>query len=373
MTTTTFPEPSRCAGCGALLGLTLLDTGPLAMRAPAQRLEVCGACWLCQGPGDGRASGADAAPSEGGLAHCRRMAIGLMAEMRLGPRSLVAGAGPGVGTLLDFFAGAGVPVRDLGGAPPAEWRLSCGRPPDLICALDGLARTRDPNGFVAGLAAMMAGDAVCVIEVPHLLALIDGVQIDRIGPSFPLYLSLVALEPLFARAGLRLFDACAVPVEGGGLRIRACRTGASHAARPGLALVRAREVAAGLDSAAGYAGFAARAARARDGLIDFLTSAHHGRKTVAAYGAPGRVAALLANCGADPGMIAYSASEGGEGTRLPGAAAPAFGSDELRRRRPDFVLILPEADPAEVMGRLADLRRAGTRLVTALPQVSVTA
>ncbi|MBS0564527.1 MAG: hypothetical protein JSR87_08670 [Proteobacteria bacterium] len=351
----------------------MLDTLSLHAGAPVERLAVCRACWLCQGPGEGRAGGAGAEASESWLAHCRRLAIGLMAEMRLGPRSLVAGAGPGAGTLLDFFRGAGVPVRDLGGALPADWRPGHGRPPDLICALDGLARTRDPNGFVGGLAAMMEGDAVCMIEVPHLLALISGVQIDRIGPAFPLHLSLLALEPLFARAGLRLFDACEVAVQGGSLRIRACREGAAYPVRPGLAQVRAREAAAGLDSAAGYAGFAARAARARDGLIDFLTSAHHGRKTVAAFGAPCRVAALLANCGADPAMIAYSASEGGDGARLSGTAVPAFGSDELRRRRPDFVLILPESDPAEVMGRLADLRRAGTRLVTALPVVSVTA
>ena len=60
-------------------------------------------------------------------------------------------------------------------------------------------------------------------------------------------------------------------------------------------------------------------------------------------------------------------------TLLPGSQIPVFDVDELRRRRPDFVLILPWNLRAEIMGQLADLRAQGTHFVTAIPNVSVTA
>ncbi len=41
--------------------------------------------------------------------------------------------------------------------------------------------------------------------------------------------------------------------------------------------------------------------------------------------------------------------------------------DELRKRQPDFVLILPWNLKAEVIRQLADLREGGTRFVTAVP------
>jgi hypothetical protein len=60
-------------------------------------------------------------------------------------------------------------------------------------------------------------------------------------------------------------------------------------------------------------------------------------------------------------------------TLLPGSQIPVFDVDELRRRRPDFILILPWNLKSEIMGQLSDLRAQGTIFVTAVPSVSVTA
>lgn len=362
-------EPTRCRGCGAALDLDLCDFGPVpvagagpdVVRLPL-RAQVCRACWLCQlNPVPPSASAGCRPSGEAWLAHCRRRAIRLMDELRLGPRSLVAGTGPEDEPLLEFFRGAGVPVAPGGAA-------------DLVCSLDGLARAADPLAFAEALAARLAGDAVAILDMPHLLALMRDAQFDRISHARPSYLSLLSLEPLLARAGLRVFDAESRADGGGTLGVAVCRVGAARPERTTVAALRIMEQAAHLDRAEGYAAFGARAALLRDRLVDFLTSAHHGRKTVAVLGPAARAATLLNACGAAAGHVAYAAEDAPprQGETLAGTSVAVFDIEELRRRRPDFVLILSAGDRAEVMARLADLRRLGTRFVTAFPDVSVT-
>lgn len=350
--------------------------GPDVLRL-SLRVLVCRACWLCQldpaggaaaGDAAGDAAGAVCHPAgEAGLADCRRRAMRLMSDLRLGPRSLVEGTGPQDQPLLSFFRGAGVPVGPAGNPGAA-----C---PDLICSVDGIGRAANPNAFAGGLAARLVGDAVALLEMPHLLALIGDGQFDRISHARPLYLSLLSLEPVLARAGLRVFDAESRPVGGGTLGVMVCRSAAARPERGTVALLRDAERAALLDRAEGYQSFGARAASLRDRLVDVLTSAHHGRKTVAVLGPADRAATLLNACGAAAEQVAYVADDGAlrQGATLPGTRVAVFDIEELRRRRPDFVLILSADERAEVMTRLADLRRLGTRFVTAFPDVSVTA
>ncbi len=270
----------------------------------------------------------------------------------------------GVPTLVEFFTEA-----------LARRLWDEGRRPDLICSANVLAHVPDINDFVRGVALLLEGDAVYTVEFPHLLNLIREVQFDTIYHEHYSYLSLLAVEGIFAAAGLRVFDVEELSTHGGSLRVHACKTAASHPESPAVERIRASERAARLDEAAGYTGFTQKVEAVRDGLIDFLTSAHHGRKSVAAYGAAAKGNTLLNYCGIGTDLIAFCVDKNPakQDTLLPGSRIPVFGVDELRRRKPDFVLILPWNLRTEIMGQLADLRAAGTRFVTAVPNVSVTA
>ena len=113
----------------------------------------------------------------------------------------------------------------------------------------------------------------------------------------------------------------------------------------------------------------------RDGLLDFLRTAKAQGKRVAAYGAAAKGNTLLNYCGIGADQIAYCVDKNPakQNTLLPGSQIPVFDVDELRRRRPDFILILPWNLKSEIMGQLSDLRAQGTIFVTAVPSVSVTA
>ncbi len=407
----------KCRHCGAEMPLTLVDLGLSAVAnsyVPMDRADepepkyplhvrVCEACWLVQVDEDvppanifNETYAYFSSFSDSWLAHAGAYAEKMAERLHLGPSSLVIEIASNDGYLLKNFVAQGIPVLGIepsgsvaaaaekAGVPTlveffgervAKRLHDEGRRPDLICSANVLAHVPDINDFVAGVARLLAGDAVYTVEFPHLLRLIEEVQFDTIYHEHYSYLSLLAVETVFARHGLRVFDVEELPTHGGSLRVFACLDGAHHREGPGLAKVRADERAARLDSAEGYAGFSEKVEAVRDGLLDFLRNAKAQGKRVAAYGAAAKGNTLLNYCRIGPDLVEYCVDRNPakQDTLLPGSRIPVYDVGELRKRPPDFVLILPWNLKAEVIRQLSDLRAGGTRFVTAVPSISVTA
>ena len=124
----------------------------------------------------------------------------------------------GVPTLVEFF-----------GETLARKLAAEGRAADLIIGNNVLAHVPQLNDFVAGIAPLLKPEGTATIEFPHLLKLIEHVEFDTIYHEHYSYLSLYAIEQVFARHGLRIYDAEELPTHGGSLRIFA-----AHAAPGGL-------------------------------------------------------------------------------------------------------------------------------------------
>ncbi len=410
--TTTGPI---CRQCGAPLSLTLVDLGlsPLANSyvPPEQagqtdpryplHARVCEECWLVQVddvvPAEEIFSTGYAyfsSFSDSWLAHCKAYCDKMTAELTLGPDSLVIEIASNDGYLLQYFVEKGIPVLGIEpsgnvaevaiakGVPTvveffttdlARRLVAEGKRPDLIASANVLAHVPDINDFVGGIAALLTGDAVYTVEFPHLLNLINEVQFDTIYHEHYSYLSLVAVERIFAKAGLRVFEVEQLPTHGGSLRVFGCLKAARHLERPGLALVRAAEQAAKLDRADGYAGFTVRVEALRNGLQDFLNGAKRAGKTVVAYGAAAKGNTLLNYAGVGTDLVAFCVDKNPakQNMLLPGNHIPVRGVEALRAARPDYVLILPWNIRAEVIAQLADLGAAGTKFVTAVPEIRI--
>ena len=408
-------EQPKCRHCAAPLTNTLVDLGlsPLANSyVPLDKADtpcptyplharVCDQCFLVQVedavPADAIFS-ADYAYfssfSESWLAHCQRYADDVTARFELGADDLVVEIASNDGYLLQYFVEKSIPV--LGIEPAAnvaavaresgvETRVDffseelaqelngAGVKPALICSANVLAHVPDINNFVRGLATLLTGDAVYTVEFPHLLNMIEKIQFDTIYHEHYTYLSLVSVERIFAAAGLRVFDVETLPTHGGSLRVFACLDGAKHSEQKGVSETRMREQAAGLHDLSGYQGFDARVQTVRDGLLKFLREAKENGKTVAAYGAAAKGNTLLNYCGVGADLISYCVDRNPakQNTLLPGSHIPVFEPDELRKNRPDYVLILPWNLKAEIAEQLSDLAEMGTNFAVPVPKLEV--
>jgi SAM-dependent methyltransferase len=390
------------------LGLQPPSNAFLASMAEARhekryplRAKVCDACRLVQ-------VDYDVAPeelfgnyvyfssySDEWLAHAQRYAEMARQRFGLGPGSLVVELASNDGYLLKNFVDAGIPVLGIDpsdtvaraaakigvptlveffGEPLARRLAAEGRRADLIIGNNVLAHVPRLNDFVAGIATLLKPTGTVTIEFPHLLKLIEHVEFDTIYHEHYSYLSLYSIERVFARHGLRIYEAEELPTHGGSLRIFAAsisRAGLEDAAR--LKGLRAREAAAGLEDLATYERFAARVEVCRESLLEFLARAKRAGKTVAAYGAAAKGNTLLNFCNVTTEDISMVADRNPhkQSKYLPGTHIPVVAPEDLMRARPDFVLILPWNLQGEIRRQLAAIAEWGGRFVVPVPIATI--
>ncbi|MDR0809225.1 MAG: class I SAM-dependent methyltransferase [Gemmobacter sp.] len=395
-----------CRACSAPLGPVFCDLGSMAVansylppttnpaaepRFPL-RAVVCSDCRMVQLDHVVNAQGIFgdyaylSSASSSWLAHARAFCRAMTERLGLGPQSLVIEVASNDGYLLRNFVAAGVPclgiepaanvasiaktlgvpteVAFLNSATAADVVLRHGRGADLVVANNVLAHVPGINGFVAGLALLLGPEGVLSVEAPHLLALVDGVQFDTIYHEHYAYWSAFAVERLFARHGLCLFDVEKLPTHGGSLRYLASRR--PQPASPALLALRDEEARRGIDTDAFYQGFEARVAKVLSDFRDWLAKERGQR--LAAYGAAAKGNTFLNVAGIGPSEIYAVADRSSEkqGRLLPGSHIPVLRPDQLLASRPDAILILPWNIASEIV---AELRGAGYNggLWTAVP------
>jgi SAM-dependent methyltransferase len=333
--------------------------------------------------------------SDSWLAHAERYVAMISDRLGLGPASRVVELGSNDGYLLQFFVARGIPVlgvdparnvaekatargvptvTKLFGRQTARELVAAGPQADLVCGANVLAQVPDVNDFVAGVAMLLKPGGVVTIEFPHLLRLMTENQFDTIYHEHFSYFSFLSAQRIFAAHGLTLFDVEELPTHGGSLRIYA-----RHAADTGRPLTErartlgARELAAGLDRLATYAGFTEQVHETKRRLLEFLIGARRAGKRIAGYGAPGKGNTLLNYCGIRNDFLEYTVDRNPykHGRFLPGTHIPIFPPERIAATRPDYVMILPWNLKDEIMEQLSYVRSWGGQFVVPIPDVKV--
>ena len=404
----------KCRHCGAALDLAMLDLGHAPpsnafldadrLRAPEawypRRVLVCQACWLVQTQehdADSALFGDDYAYfssySSSWLNHAQTYVASMIERLRLGPQHRVVEVAANDGYLLQYVQQAGVPcygveptagtaavalgkglevVQAFFGVELARRLREQGREADLMVANNVLAHVPDINDFVAGFAELLQPDGVATFEFAHLLQMVQGCQFDTAYHEHFYYLSLTAVERIFAANGLVVTDVQNLPTHGGSLRVFAQRSDTGRAVRsPAVDALLAHERAMGIQDPAFYADFQCQAIRIKHELLAYLLQCRRDGISVAAYGAAAKGNTLLNFAGVRADLLPFvvDRSPSKQGRYLPGSRIPVLDESALERYRPDRILILPWNLQPELVRQLAYTRQWGARLVTAVPRL----
>lgn len=406
---------SLCRSCGAALNHTFVDLGmsPLANSyiTPERlnRMEpfyplhvyVCEKCLLVQleqfsSPHDIFSDYAYFSSfSDSWLAHAKAYVEMIVERFHLGQQAKVVEIASNDGYLLKNFVARGIPV--LGVEPAAnvaevarkngintrvaffgektalelkgnEWSA------DLIIGNNVLAHVPDLNDFVRGLKILLKPTGLITMEFPHLLQLMEYNQFDTIYHEHFSYFSFLAVEQVFARHGMKLFDVEELPTHGGSLRIYACHNGdGSKSIGARAQELKSRETQAGFGDLNHYLSFSPKVEGTKRKLLSFLITARQEGKRVVGYGAPAKGNTLLNYCGVRTDLIDYTVdrSPHKQGHFLPGVHIPIHAPEHIRQTRPDYVLILPWNLREEVMQQMGFIREWGGKFVVPIPEVTV--
>ena len=403
-----------CRLCGADLTQTFVDLGmsPLCESyVPAEQLDeaevfyplhvrLCESCLLVQIPAyvSGEHIFSDYAYfssySDSWVAHAKRYAQDMTAQLGLTPDNLVAEVASNDGYLLQHFHAAGIPVLgvepaaniaeaarakgirtvvqflgpDTGTAIAAEYGRA-----DLVAANNVFAHVPDIRGFAAGLRALVKDSGLVTLEFPHLLRLIERRQYDTIYHEHFSYLSLLTSSRALETAGLHVVDVEELSTHGGSLRVHARPAEAVGEASERVKAVLDAEAAAGLHTVAGHEGFAGEVLQIKSDLVEFLIGAAREGKSVAGYGAPGKGNTLLNHCGIRSDLLAYTVDRSPvkQGKFLPGTHIPIYPPERIAQTKPDYILVLPWNLRDEISEQLGYVRSWGGRLVFPIPALEV--
>jgi SAM-dependent methyltransferase len=322
------------------------------------------------------------------LEHARRHAESLMSS--LDRDSLVVEIASNDGYLLKNFAARGIPVLGIDPAPGqaaaaeaagiptrreffgAELgrELRRERAADVIVANNVMAHTPELNGFVEGIAHLLAADGIATIENAYVRDLVERCEFDTIYHEHFSYFSCTAVDQLMRRHGLHLVDVEHLGIHGGSLRFHIAK---QPGPRERVEAMLAAEAEAGLSEPGFYAAFGERVEALRDDLLDLLSGLRADGARIAAYGAAAKGATLLNYAGIGPELIDFVVDRNPhkQGLLMPGVRVPIHPPERLLEERPEYVLLLAWNFAEEIAEQQRDYLEAGGRFVVPVPAPEV--
>jgi SAM-dependent methyltransferase len=269
----------------------------------------------------------------------------------------------GIETIVDFFS-----------VKLANELSASDRKADLLLGNNVLAHVPDIIDFVRSMKILLKETGIVTMEFPHLVQLINNNQFDTIYHEHFSYLTFYTVKQIFESVGLKLFDVEEIPTHGGSLRIYATHTDNSkQEITPNVQLLLDKELSYGIDKIEYYKGFQQKAFKAKIGLLEFLISQKNQNKKVIAYGAAAKGNTLLNYCGIKNDLIDFvvDANPHKQNKFLPASHIPVFEEREIRKIRPDFVLILPWNLKTEITSQLSYIKEWGGKFVIPIPEIEI--
>jgi SAM-dependent methyltransferase len=326
--------------------------------------------------------------------HARRYCHMIKNRLGLGSDSRVFEIASNDGYLLQHFLPLGVPVTGIEpaanvaevarqknvptivaffGVPLAEQLVAEGQQADLIIGNNVLAQVPDLNDFTAGMARLIKTDGVITLEFPHLERLMEENQFDTIYHEHFSYFSLITIDHLAQRHGLKVFDVEQLSTHGGSLRVYLCRREASHTPSPAVEALRQFERTYGLANIDTYAKFAPKVHATKRRLLSFLIECKEAGRSICGYGAPGKGNTLLNYCGIGTDFLAFTVDRNPykHGRFTPGMHIPIRPVSAIDDAKPDYILILPWNLRQEIVAQMRHVGDWGGKFIVPIPEVSV--
>lgn len=406
----------KCRHCDTELTLPFVDLGSSppsnaylttkTLKAPEKwfplNVLVCESCWLVQTEDF---AGAEelfddeyayfSSFSSSWLTHAKVYVASTASRFDLNETSMVVEVAANDGYLLQYVKEQNIPclgveptkstanaarekgieiVEEFFGVELAKRLVAEGKQADLTAANNVLAHVPDINDFVSGFTHLLKDNGVATFEFPHLLQMVKYAQFDTIYHEHFSYLSLIAVNQIFDKNGLQVFDVQEIPTHGGSLRVFAQRkdTG-EHKINQAVDTLLKLEQDAGIKSVAYYDNFQQRADKIKNDLTAFLINAKKENKKVLAYGAAAKGNTLMNYAGIRPDLLpaVIDRNTAKQNKYMPGSRIPIVDEAVITQEKPDYVLILPWNLRNEVTEQLSYIREWGGKFVTAVPELEI--
>jgi hypothetical protein len=170
-----------------------------------------------------------------------------------------------------------------------------------------------------------------------------------------------------------MFDVIHTPEQGGSIMVFAQHEKGKRETSHHVEELFNLEREMGINTLQYYQNFQRRVERTRRDLLTFLLYRKSIGETVVAYGASCKCNTLLNYAGVRPDLIKFVVDKSPlkQGKYLPGSHLPILTEDELKRERPEFVIITAWNLKEEIMEQLSYIREWQGKFVMTTPYLEV--
>jgi len=329
--------------------------------------------------------------SQSVLDHSEKTAKYLSKRLGLTKDSLVIETGSNDGVHLQFYKKKGIqvlgidPAKNIAkvanekGIPtlPDFFNLALAkklvvqhRKSDLFYGANMFAHVPKIINFTKGLKIILKDNGTAVFESPYIQGLLEN-KFDSIYHEHVFYYSLIALQNLFGKIGLEIYDVEFVAMAGGSLRVFVSHMGvykiSSHVTK-----LANEEIKKGFDKINTYRKMNIRIEKLKKDILSLLNRLRKEGKSIAAYSIPAKGVILLNYF--DIGkyldfIVDKSAAK--HNLYVPGTNMKVFPVEKIMENRPDYIFILAWNLAPEIIRQLNDYRKVGGKFIIPIPKIKI--
>ena len=227
----------------------------------------------------------------------------------------------------------------------------------------------DPVQFMKDIKDILHPNGIWVQEQSYMPEMLNTNSFDTVCHEHLEYYALKQIILMANMTGLSVFDVEFNACNGGSFRVFLCHPGAYARNTEKIFSTLKREQIMCLHCVTPYMEFGERCKKIRSDLLEFLKTAG----TVYLYGASTKGNTLLQYCGIDNTVIVAAAERNPRkyGCRTPITNIPIISESDMRRDKPDVLLVLPWHFKKEFIEREQEFLKNGGTIVFPLPNLEI--
>ena len=241
----------------------------------------------------------------------------------------------------------------------------------------------EPKKFVNDIVEVLDENGVWVLQLSYTPLMIEQLAFDNICHEHVYYYSLFNIQKMFKECGIDIVDVQLNDTNGGSFRIY-CMNENSDKTKFGtqpyrdvcnirLKSLLEYEKTLKLDEPEIWNNFYQRINELKEKTVSFIKDEKSKGKTIWGYGASTKGNTLLQYFGLDNTLIDGIAERSVYkfGHKTVGTNIPIYSEDEMRKAKPDYLLVLPWHFINEFVERESDFLKSGGKFIVPCPQFNI--
>lgn len=241
----------------------------------------------------------------------------------------------------------------------------------------------NPHKFVSDIYKILDKDGLWVVQMSYMPLMLKQLAFDNILHEHLEYYSLTAFKYLVEKHDFQIVDCVLNDINGGSFRVYLMKKNADltkFATTPYRDVAEFRvegllkhEKTLKLENISTYNQFYRSISALKKQTVEFIKKEKAKGKTIWGYGASTKGNTLLQWYGLDHTLIDAIAERfpGKYGLKTAGTNIPIYSEEEMRKRKPDYLLILPWHFINEFKQREADYLQAGGKFIVPCPRFEI--